>query len=205
MLYFHVEAGAFALSPSTNLNTSFIHGRSSGAPVQYSNLDAAAGKRIPGAARKFGRRAHLVVLLCLLLTPFPNRANSASLKVPFHTVQSMILLDGKVNGNAATFLLDTGANRTIVSTQIYGKGSLALQRFPRNAHEPGLVGYSLRRPANLKLGNHVWVAQHVSVMDLDELKQMLHMDFDGLLGEDILREFHSVRINYKTHTLELEQ
>ena len=27
---------------------------------------------------------------------------------------------------------------------------------------------------------------------------------DGLLGEDILREFHSVRIDYRAHVIELE-
>lgn len=29
--------------------------------------------------------------------------------------------------------------------------------------------------------------------------------FDGLLGQDILRQFTSVRINYRTHLIELEK
>lgn len=117
----------------------------------------------------------------------------------------MILVEGKVNGNHALFLLDTGANRTIISKQVYGKASLAIQQLSHNSRGPGLVGYSLRRPANLELGHHMWAGQYVSVMDLDDLRQMLGMNFDGLLGEDILREFHSVRIDYRTHILELEQ
>jgi hypothetical protein len=42
-------------------------------------------------------------------------------------------------------------------------------------------------------------------MDLDELKQMLHMDFDGLLGQDFLRQFRSVRIDYRAHLIELQE
>jgi hypothetical protein len=41
--------------------------------------------------------------------------------------------------------------------------------------------------------------------NLEDLNQELGVNFDGLLGEDLLREFHSVRINYKAHVIELEQ
>jgi hypothetical protein len=40
--------------------------------------------------------------------------------VPFHLVRSMILVDGKVNRKAATFLLDTGSNNTIITLQAAG-------------------------------------------------------------------------------------
>lgn len=137
--------------------------------------------------------------------PLPNPAHSGTVRIPFRTVQSLIVVVGKVNGNPATFLLDTGANRTIVSTKIYGNVRFDVQRMPRREPGAGLVGYSLRRSADVVLGEHVWLAQQVSVMDLDELKQMLHMDFDGLLGEDILRQFRSVRIDYRAHVLELQE
>jgi Aspartyl protease len=105
----------------------------------------------------------------------------------------------------ATFLLDTGANRTIVGTNVYGNVRFEPQRIPRREPGAGLVGYSLRRSADLELGEHVWIAQQVSVMNLDELTQMLHLDFDGLLGQDILRQFRSVRIDYRAHVIELQE
>lgn len=137
--------------------------------------------------------------------PFPNPAHPGAVRIPFHTVQSLIVVEGKINDNSATFLLDTGANRTIVSTRIYGSLGFELQRLPRRQPGPGVAGYSFRRPADVRLGEHVWIAQQVSVMDLDELKQMLHMDFDALLGQDFLRQFRSVRIDYHAHVIELQE
>jgi hypothetical protein len=43
------------------------------------------------------------------------------------------------------------------------------------------------------------------VMDLEELKGVLKLEFDGLLGQDILRQFRTVRIDYHTHVLEMEE
>jgi hypothetical protein len=137
--------------------------------------------------------------------PLPNPAHSGTVRIPFRTVQSLIVVEGKVNSSPATFLLDTGANRTIVSTKIYGDVRFELQRMPPRPTGPGLVGYSLRRSVDVQLGDRVWTAQQVSVMDLDELKQMLHMDFDGLLGQDMLRQFRSVRIDYRAHVIELQE
>ena len=146
-----------------------------------------------------------LALLLLLLTPAPNPAHSSTVRIPFRTVQSLIVVQGKVNGKLATFVLDTGANRTIVSTEIYGNARFELQRMPHRQGAAGFAGYSLRRPADLGLGENVWIAQQVSVMDLHELKQMLHMDFDGLLGQDFLRQFRSVRIDYRAHVIELQE
>lgn len=151
------------------------------------------------------RASRLLVLFVLLLLPLPNRAHPEVSTVPFHTVETFILVQAKVNGNPATLLLDTGANRTIVSTRIYGNAQLNLQRIRQNPKGPGLAGESLRLRADVVLANHVWVAQPVSVMNLDDLRRDLGVEFDGLLGEDLLREFHAVRINYKTHVIELEQ
>jgi len=68
-----------------------------------------------------------------------------------------------------------------------------------------MTGESIRLPVNLTLADHTWVGQPVSVMDLDDLQQALGINFDGLLGQDILREFRSVRIDYHAHVIELEQ
>jgi hypothetical protein len=149
--------------------------------------------------------ARVLTLFLLLLIPLTNPAHSGTVKIPFRTVQSLIVVEGKVNGNPAILLLDTGANRTIISARSYGNARFDLQRAPRRNGGAGFNGYSLRRLADVELAENVWTAQQVSVMDLDELKQMLRMDFDGLLGQDFLRQFRSVRIDYRAHIIELQE
>jgi gag-polyprotein putative aspartyl protease len=151
-----------------------------------------------------GRLLRALTLLLLLLAPLPNRARPSTVRVPFRTVGSMILVEGQVNGHRITFLLDTGADKTIVSVKSYGNLQFPLRRVQRSKNAPGMTGESLRLPADLRFANHVWAGQRVSVMDLDDLKRILGIDLDGLLGEDILREFRSIRIDYHAHVIELE-
>jgi hypothetical protein len=75
----------------------------------------------------------------------------------------------------------------------------------RNDQDPGLTGDSLRLRANFAFTNRVWISQPVTVMNVDELTRRFGTPVDGLLGQDVLREFRSVRINYKSHVVELEQ
>ncbi len=42
-------------------------------------------------------------------------------------------------------------------------------------------------------------------MNVDELRRRFGAPVDGLLGQDVLREFRSVRINYKARVIGLEQ
>jgi len=189
------------------LSTLSIHGRNLSGCYRRAILDAYCGLRrhVCTAASGSQRVYRGLALLLLLLTPLPNRAKPASVKVPFRTVQAMILVDGKVNGNSATLLLDTGANRTIISAKAFGNEPLALPQGPRKPSRVGMAGYSVRRPADLRLGEHLWVAQPVSVMDLEDLKGMLKLDFDGLIGQDILRQFRTVRIDYHARVIEMEE
>jgi Aspartyl protease len=116
----------------------------------------------------------------------------------------MILVEGKVNGHTLTFLLDTGSLGTIVSTRVYG-AQFPLAHIRRNLEGPGLSGESFTAYIDLELGNHRWNAQRVSIMNLDELSRIIGVKhIDGLVGEDLLREFRSVHINYQAHVVELE-
>lgn len=117
----------------------------------------------------------------------------------------MILVDGNVNGNPAVFLVDTGANHTIVSAKVYGHTLLQVQQLRRNEHGAGVSGGSIRLPVDLMLAQRVWAAQPVSVMNLDELNETLHLRFDGLIGQDILQQFRYVRIDYRARVIELEE
>jgi hypothetical protein len=154
---------------------------------------------------KSKRCLQFLVLALLLSLPFRNVAHPDVIHLPFRTVQSMILVEGKVNGKSVTFLLDTGATRTIVSAKAYGDVGYRLRLAQRAGQQPGFVGESISLPVNLELERHTWLARRVSVMNFDGLSSVLGADFDGLLGEDVLREFRSVHIDYRTHQIDLVQ
>jgi hypothetical protein len=146
----------------------------------------------------------MLLVLLLLLAPMPRRANSRTLHVPFRTEQSMILIEGKIDEKRVTFLLDTGSVNTIVNIRSYRTDQLMLPLAQRNRTAPGFTGQAVHLRVTLSLEGHTWVGQSVGMMNLDGIQQALGIRFDGLLGQDILREFRSVRIDYSAHVIELE-
>ncbi len=150
-----------------------------------------------------GFRMLVLTLLCFI--PSVNIARPEIVSVPFRTAESMILVEARVNDNRVMLVLDTGANNTIVSPRAYGYLQFRLRGIHNNDTGPGLRGDAVRLRANVALSNRVWVSQPVYVMNVDELTRRFGAPVDGLLGQDLLREFHAVRINYKAHVIELEQ
>ena len=102
----------------------------------------------------------------------------------------------------ATLLLDTGATNTIINAKMYGN-----VQAPRieALSGPGIVGNALRLRVDLEIGGQFLFSQPVSVMNLEDLSKRLGVQFDGLLGQDILRQFRSIRINYRAPVVELEK
>ena len=170
-------------------------------PIGANGIDAESAVRT--FARRGGFRVLVLALLCL--TPSVNSARSEVVIIPFRSAESMILVEALVNDNRVSLLLDTGANNTIVSPRAYGDLQFHLRTIHKNEQGPGLRGDAVRLRANLALANRTWNSQPVYVMNVDELTRRFGAPVDGLLGQDLLREFHSVRINYKAHVIELEQ
>ena len=154
---------------------------------------------------KSKRFLRFLVLVLLISLPFRNVAHPDVIHLPFRTVQSMILVEGKVNGKPVTFLLDTGATQTIVSAKTYGNLVYQLRVTHRVGPQPGFIGESVTLPVNLELDRRTWLARRVAVMNFEGLSAVLGAQFDGLLGEDVLREFRSVHIDYRNHQIDLEQ
>jgi len=148
-------------------------------------------------------RALVAALLALGLLGPATFAHEETVLLPFRSMHSLILVDAKVNGNPATLLLDTGANNTIINAKIYG--NVQAPRVELTSKGPGIVGNALRLHVDLEIADRFLFSQPVSVMNLGDLPQRVGAKFDGLLGQDILRQFRSVRINYRAHVIELEK
>jgi gag-polyprotein putative aspartyl protease len=143
-----------------------------------------------------------LMVLFLLLTPLQSLAQPRVVAVPFRYVDSFILVDAKINGTPVRLLVDTGANKTILNAKSFCKAEMHVSK-PVN-RGAGIVGNALRLRVDLEIAHEFMFSQRVSVMDLEDVSRRFGFQFDGLLGQDILNQFHSVRIDYKNHVMELE-
>jgi hypothetical protein len=153
--------------------------------------------------RVTGRVFRGLTFLILLLTPLRAPAPPRVVAVPFRSVDSFILVEAKIDGMPARLLVDTGANKTILDARSFCRTEMQMSK-PVN-RGAGIVGNALRLRVNLEIAHQFMFSQHVSVMNLEELSRRFGFQFDGLLGQDILNQFRSVRIDYKNHVIELEQ
>lgn len=150
---------------------------------------------------RFRFRALAAALVALALLTPAGFGNAEPVLLPFRSVHSMLLIDAKVNGEPVTLLLDTGANNTILDVKTYSKVLMLPPVNPR----VGIVGNAVRVRVDLEIARRFMFSEPVSVMNLGDLPQRIGAPFDGLLGQDILRQFRSVRINYRARVIELEE
>jgi len=143
-----------------------------------------------------------LILVFLLLAPLQALAQRRIVTVPFRSVDSFILIDAKIDGTPLRLLMDTGANKTILNAKSFCKTEMNVTR-PVN-RGAGIVGNALRLRVDLEIAHEFMFSQRVSVMNLEELSRRFGIQFDGLLGQDILNQFRSVRIDYKRSVIELE-
>src|SRR5215467_4689698 len=142
-------------------------------------------------------------LLLVLLLAAPFQVHAQTFRVPFHSAGGMILLDGQVNGKPAVLLLDTGADFTLISPEASG---LTAKLGALKATKPtGANGEYVKGRADLRLAERHWIDRTVLVMDLSEASKRLGTKIDGFIGQDLLREFSVVRIDYKAGQLEFEK
>ena len=125
-------------------------------------------------------------------------------RVPFHSVNSLILLEGQLNGKPAVFLLDTGANNSIVDARSAGFDSFKLDAL-RSTGSAGAEGDCAIREVKLSLEHRSWLNRRVCVMDLTDASKRLGAHIDGFVGADVLGEFSAVRIDYRNQVVELER
>ena len=145
---------------------------------------------------------HGLMLFLVLLAPLQAPAQRRIVTVPFRSVNLYILVEASIDGRPVTLLVDTGANKTILNARSIGRMQLPVSQ-PVN-QGAGIIGNALRLQMDVEIAHRFLFSQPVSVMNLDELSKRSQIPSDGLLGQDILSQFQSVRIDYKAHVMELE-
>jgi hypothetical protein len=102
-------------------------------------------------------------------------------------------------------ILDTGASHSIFDARAFGMSPAQLQAPRMNNRGLGLDADVVLRTAGVQIADLQWKDQFVEIADLSRLSKSYGRAIDGLVGQNILRTFGSVQINYKGDCVMLER
>jgi hypothetical protein len=108
-----------------------------------------------------------------------------------------ILVDASVDGQPVVMILDTGASHSIFDAGIFGVSAVQLQAARMKSRGLGLDADVVLRTADFKIGQEAWEQQPIEIADLHLLSKIYGRKIGGIVGQDVLRSFVSVQINYK--------
>jgi len=126
--------------------------------------------------------------------------------IPFEVNRNFgsILIRAQVNSQPATLVVDTGSSHTILSSELLLVRPLALEHAHAPAKGSGYVGSAGWAKATLEIGTITWSDRRVLVMsDFQDMSNSMKQRIDGIIGEDLLKEFDFVVIDFKHHRLVL--
>jgi Aspartyl protease len=115
----------------------------------------------------------------------------------------VMLVRGEVNGVPTSFILDTGSNHTIISSQFVRDGG-SLRNVVETAEGSGYMGRGVFTKASLKVGPMTWRDREILVMNLQDISKSMGENVGGLLGMDFLQEFEVVIVDLHKHELVLK-
>jgi predicted aspartyl protease len=149
----------------------------------------------------------LVATVCLAQC-LPRGEQDSQGGIPFQVNKNFgaILIRADVNGRPATLVVDTGSSHTILSSELLQVRALALEHANTPAKGSGYVGTAGWTKATLEIGTITWRDRRVLVMDdFQDLSSSMKQRVDGIIGEDVLREFSVVVLDFKRCRLVLSR
>ena len=151
----------------------------------------------------------LVLLLTSLTsavspTKYAPAADATNLVVPFELNSQFgsILIQAQVNGRAGLLLVDTGCSHTVLSPDILGVSPLSSPPASAPVKGSALTGVAGWAKATIEIGTMRWPDRRVLVTDgFREISKSMREKVDGLIGEDLLKEFRLVVIDFRNRRL----
>ena len=108
-----------------------------------------------------------------------------------------ILVEASVNGQPVVMILDTGASHSMFDASVFGLSEVQLQAARMKGRGLGLDADVVWRTADFEIGDEAWKQHPIEVADLHLLSKIYGRKIGGIVGQDVLRSFVSVQINYK--------
>jgi len=129
----------------------------------------------------------------------------ARVELPFETVKgrNLMIVRVSVGGKTGDFLFDTGDELTLVDREFAGYAKPKLEK--NGAHPDGQSGVTTAKwvtAGPVCLAEHCFEKRTVGIAELGMFPR-LGMRIDGIVGQDLLREFDEVTINYRKSTVTL--
>lgn len=112
-----------------------------------------------------------------------------------------MLVTAEINGKPAVLILDTGSNRTIVSSKFVDVATPLVRDTITSEKGSGLSGKGVFTRASLKVGPLLWRDHRILAMDMKEMSKSFGENIDGLLGMDFLNAFETVVVDLRQHKL----
>jgi hypothetical protein len=134
----------------------------------------------------------LTVLMISILPAFASTHEQPGNVLHYRTRNSMILVTVAIDGKDRTLVFDTGAEQTMIN-------------FPQVSREQRMLLWQrsyayVKERSSLRLGSNSFLMQ---VIKADLTGNSILKVADGVLGQDVLSNFASIRINNRQKTIEL--
>ena len=146
-----------------------------------------------------GKRTLLMGFSLLCSMTLMGRAAAQTVTIPFHLAENLPIVNVFVDGRTATVILDTGSQATFLTPEAIGMSNvIRLSNLQSNARMA--TGISRNTAISLTQNSSIF-NQPVTVVRLDELNRRMGRKFDGILGQDFLRQFRAFTIDYRNKTV----
>lgn len=150
------------------------------------------------------RAAPLLLIAALAAGSTPSRGEPTTLVLPFEVGHGdVILVRADVDDRPALLILDTGSGRTILRHDRIRLTTDPLPASRFSGSGPGLAANGRWGVANVRLAGRTWLHRSVVGMRLEEVSRAYGREIDGILGQDLLREFRTVTVDFEAREVRL--
>ena len=144
-------------------------------------------------------KLYLLNVLLLIIALVPCNLNAQTVK--FHYSQSLIFLPIRINNVNLLFLLNTGANTTVIDKHIGDKLELPVTR-----EVDTVIGTAGKQPValvkirTLAIGKTIMKDLVITKRNIGDFVRLNGQKIDGILGTDVLKNY-ALTIDYNTQKI----